>query len=113
MNTLTSAPTLTIIASALAAFAFMQITSSVQEGMAVEPSKDVAEYTDYDPNVAILAQKNAGNIAYLKERIKSQEAVDGRLTQLEQRIELLQSQLNSMAEQQASYAKDLVGEDLM
>lgn len=67
----------------------------------------------YDPNgvneALILSQKNAGNIELLKERINDLDGVNERLNNIQQSVDVMQSQINGLVEQQSIYANELVG----
>ena len=73
------------------------------------------QYQSYDtnnPNNAfILAQKNAGNIAYLKERIDSMESgdINQQIQDLSGNVQNLQTQVNSLVQAQQQYANQMTG----
>lgn len=73
------------------------------------------QYQSYDtnnPNNAfILAQKNAGNIAYLKERIDSMENSDinQEIQDLSGNVQTLQTQVNGLVQAQQQYASQMTG----
>ena len=71
------------------------------------------KYTSYDvdnPNNAIiLAQQNAGNISYLKERIDNVQGVYQQVQDLSGNVQNLQIQLNGLLEAQQSYANQITG----
>jgi predicted PurR-regulated permease PerM len=73
------------------------------------------QYQSYDtnnPNNAfILAQKNAGNIAYLKERIDSMESSDinQEIQDLSGNVQTLQTQVNGLVQAQQQYASQMTG----
>jgi hypothetical protein len=89
---------------------FIQILlgTTVQEGL-------TNQYQDYDvtnPNNAlILAQKNAGNIAYLKERMDSIDITNQQqiIQDISGNVQALQTQVNGLAEAQQGYATQLTG----
>lgn len=67
------------------------------------------EYQPYDENVMILAQKNAGNIEVLRERLDGLSGVKGQLTDLSNNVTQLQEDIATLMEQQQSFATDLTG----
>jgi hypothetical protein len=54
------------------------------------------KYTPYDTNTnaLILAQKNAGNIAYIKERLDSYDDANKQLNDLSENYNVLEKQVN-------------------
>jgi hypothetical protein len=73
------------------------------------------QYQSYDTNnpdnTLILAQKNAGNIAYLKERIDSMEGsnINKEIQDLSGNVQTLQTQVNSLVQAQSQYANQMTG----
>ena len=71
------------------------------------------EYSAYDEknpnNALILAQKNAGNIASLKEEIDSLSGVKTTVDELKQSMELLNTQVQDLVKQQADFAQQIAG----
>jgi predicted PurR-regulated permease PerM len=61
-------------------------------------------------NVEILSQKNAGNIEYLKDRIKEVDNMNSRINTIQENVDLMQVQINNLVEQQANYAQELAGD---
>jgi len=69
-------------------------------------------YDTNDPNNAlILAQKNAGNIAYLKEVLDSMQGNDlnAQVQDLSGNVQTIQSQVNSLVQAQQDYANQMTG----
>ena len=72
-------------------------------------------YETYDTNnpnnALILSQKNAGNIAYLKERIDSIQGSDlnKQVQDLSGNVQTLQTQLNGLVQAQQQYATQMTG----
>ena len=63
-----------------------------------------------DPNNSlILSQQNAGNIEVLKGRIDSLDGVKQRVDDMQQSINLMQTQMDGLVEQQATYAQEIAG----
>jgi TolA-binding protein len=71
------------------------------------------QYQPYDTNnsanAIILAQKNAGNIEYLKEQIDSLQDVNNQIQDLSGNIVSLQQQVNGLVQAQQDYANQLTG----
>jgi len=71
------------------------------------------QYKPYDinnPNNAlILAQQNAGNISYLKERIDSVQGMNKLVQDLSGNVLILQEQVNGLVQAQKEYANQLTG----
>jgi hypothetical protein len=71
------------------------------------------QYKSYDTNnpnnAIILAQQNAGNISYLKERIDNVQGVYQQVQDLSGNVQNLQIQLNGLLEAQQAYANQITG----
>ena len=71
------------------------------------------QFQSYDinnsANALILAQKNAGNILYLKERIDSIQNINQQIQDLSGNVVSLQEQVNSLMQTQQEYANQLTG----
>ena len=71
------------------------------------------QYQQYDTNnpnnALILAQQNAGNIAYLKERMDSNENNFTLIQDLSGNVQTLQTQVNGLLLAQQNYASQLTG----
>ena len=71
------------------------------------------QYQPYDTNnpnnALILAQQNAGNIAYLKERLDTVMGLDKEVQDISGNVVTLQSQVNGMLVQQQQYATQMTG----
>jgi hypothetical protein len=73
-------------------------------------SGDYKPYNTDDPNnVLILAQQNAGNIEVLNGRMNKIDGVKERVDTLQQSIDSMQTQIDGLVQQQADYAKDVMG----
>jgi len=67
-------------------------------------------YNMNDPNSAlILAQQNAGNIEYLKERVENLSGIKERVDNMQESINSIQTQVDGLVQQQADYAQQLAG----
>ena len=74
-----------------------------------------SEYQPYnkdDPNNSlILAQQNAGNIEVLNGRIDKLDGVKERVDTFQQNLDSMQIQIDGLVQQQADYAKDVMGKE--
>lgn len=71
------------------------------------------QYSPYDTNnpdnALILSQKNAGNIASLKEQIDDVSNLKPTVDDLKQQISLLNTQVQDLVKQQANFAQQIAG----
>lgn len=71
------------------------------------------QYTSYDTNnpanALILAQQNAGNISYLKERLDSYNDVHKQVQDLSGNYDVLEKQINDLMTAQQDYANQMTG----
>ena len=71
------------------------------------------QYTSYDTNnpsnALILAQQNAGNIAYIKERLDSYNDVYKQVQDLSGNYNILEKQVNDLMTAQQDYANQMTG----
>ena len=71
------------------------------------------QYEPYDTNnpnnALILAQQNAGNISYLKERLDTVMGLDKEVQDISGNVVTLQTQVNGMLLQQQKYATQMTG----
>lgn len=86
-------------------------TFNIIEGL--ENNDTINEYKPYnlnDPNNSlILAQQNAGNIEVLKGRIDSFDGIKEKVNDMQQSINLMQTQIDGLVQQQAEYAQEIAG----
>jgi hypothetical protein len=76
----------------------------------IEGFDDYKEYDLNNPNNAlILAQQNAGNISYLKERLDKLATIDKEVYDISLNMTQLNSQMTELVKQQANAATSLVG----
>lgn len=69
---------------------------------------NVSQYKKYDENDAlILAQKNAGNIEYLKEKINDLQHLNDDVRDLSGNFVTLQKQVEDMLEAQQNYTQQI------
>lgn len=71
------------------------------------------QYNDYDmnnpSNALILAQQNAGNISYIKERLDSYNDTYQQLQDLSGNYDILEKQVNDLLTAQQDYANQMTG----
>ena len=73
-------------------------------------TKEYQPYNLNDPNNSlILAQQNAGNIEVLKGRIDGFDGIKTKVDDMQQSINLMQTQINGLVQQQADYAQEIAG----
>lgn len=82
-----------------------------KEGM----DNQTTQYKEYDlndpSNALILAEQNAGNISYLKSRIDDVMNLKSTIDTMQQNINSLQTQVDGLVQQQASYAQEMAGSE--
>ena len=70
-------------------------------------------YRQYDKQIAdntfMLAQQNAGNIEYLKQRIDSVQGIFQQVQDLSGNVQSLQTQVNGLVQSQKDYADQMTG----
>lgn len=70
-------------------------------------------YRQYDKKIAdntfMLAQQNAGNIEYLKQRIDSVQGMNQQVQDLSGNVQTLQTQVNGLVQAQKDYADQMTG----
>jgi hypothetical protein len=71
------------------------------------------QYQPYDTNnpnnALILAQQNAGNISYLKEKIDSLQGLSQEVQDISGNVVALQTQVNGLVQAQQEYANQMTG----
>ena len=84
----------------------MFLATNIIEGFDTE----YKPYNTNDPNNAlILAQQNAGNINYLKERLDKFDGIYQEVQDLSGNIDTLQTQVNGLVQSQQDYANQMTG----
>ena len=90
-------------------------STSTPSAPAPAPSA-TSTYKDYntsDPNnpngPLILAQQNAGNIEYLKQRITELMGLQKQVTGISTNVDALNEQVAGLVQQQATYAQSIAG----
>jgi TolA-binding protein len=70
-------------------------------------------YRQYDKEIAnntfMLAQQNAGNIEYLKQRIDAVQGMNQQVQDLSGNVQTLQTQVNGLVQAQQDYANQMTG----
>jgi hypothetical protein len=106
---------LTLINFLIIFFSFLilyQIFLAVFKDTFVEGMKDQI-YRQYDKenanNTFILAQQNAGNIEYLKQRIDSVQGMYQQVQDLSGNVVALRDQVNGLMQAQKDYANQMTG----
>lgn len=80
--------------------------SNILEGL----ENQYQSYDTSDPsNALILAQKNAGNISYLKERLDEFSDMYQQVQDLSGNVQDLQNQVNGIMQSQQDYANQMTG----
>ncbi len=98
-------------------WATSNVKPSIVEGLENEngngQSTATSEYQPYNVsnpnNSLILAQQNAGNIEVLKEKIDALNGVNAKVDRMQENIDLMQSQINGLVQQQSEYGQQLAG----
>lgn len=84
------------------------LANHVIEGLTNNTSNN--SYKPYNSNdPMILAQQNAGNIAFLKDRMDSLENINQMVQDLSGNVQALQQQVNGLVTTQQQYATQLTG----
>jgi len=92
-------------------FVFLIVYQIVLENNLIEGfTKQYKEYDKNNPNNAlILAQQNAGNIEYLKERIGDVQGLYRQVQDISGNVVTLQDQVNGLVQAQKDYADQMTG----
>jgi predicted PurR-regulated permease PerM len=84
------------------------LANRIVEGL--ETNKSYNQYDNNNPeNALILAQKNAGNIEYLNDRIKDTQGMYKLVQDLSGNVQTLQEQVNGLVTAQQQYATQMTG----
>jgi len=88
------------------------LANHVKEGLKNNKTSD-NKYQPYDmnnpANALILAQQNAGNIDYLKQRVDSVQGMYQQVQDLSGNVIVLQKQVNDLVTAQQQYATQMTG----
>jgi len=102
---------LSLVNILIAFFVFLIIYQIILASNIVEGLE--TQYKDYDTNnpanALILAQQNAGNIEYLKQRINAVQGMYDEVQDLSGNVYNLQEQVNSLMQSQQDYANQMTG----
>lgn len=102
---------LSLVNILIAFFVFLIIYQIILASNIVEGLE--TQYKDYDTNnpanALILAQQNAGNIEYLKERIDAVQGIYQQVQDLSGNVFNLQDQINGLMQAQQDYANQMTG----
>ena len=102
---------LTLVNILIIFFIFLILYQIILASNIVEGLKN--QYESYDTNnpnnALILAQQNAGNISYLKERIDNVQGVYQQVQDLSGNVQNLQTQMNGLLQAQQDYANQMTG----
>jgi len=93
-------------------FFSQQETNKIIEGLENTQSvkKEYQPYNLNDPNNAlILAQQNAGNITFLKQRLDTLTGINQQVQDLSGNVQSLQTQVNGLVQAQQDYANQMTG----
>jgi len=84
--------------------------NTIFEGMTnTKDTINKKQYDKYDNDTFILAQKNAGNIEYLKQRMDEIQNIYSEVQDLSGNVMTLQTQVNGLIQQQQDYANQITG----
>jgi hypothetical protein len=86
------------------------LANHVTEGLTNNtPNKSYQPYNSNDP--MILAKQNAGNIAFLKDRMDSIQNINQMVQDLSGNVQVLQQQVNGLVTAQQQYATQIAGNE--
>ena len=86
------------------------LANHLVEGL--ETGKSYKNYDTNNPeNALILAQQNAGNIEYLKDRIQDIQGMNKQVQDLSGNVVTLQEQVDGLVMAQKDYATQMVGDE--
>jgi predicted PurR-regulated permease PerM len=103
----------TLINILIVFFIFLILYQIILASNIVEGLENQNQYQSYDTNnpnnALILAQQNAGNIEYLKERIDNVQGIYQQVQDLSGNVSTLQTQVDGLLQAQQDYANQLTG----
>ena len=92
------------------------LANHVKEGLKNNKTSDKKADNNYQPydmnnpaNALILAQQNAGNIDYLKQRLDSVQGMYQQVQDVSGNVTVLQKQVNDLVTAQQQYATQMTG----
>ena len=84
------------------------LANRIREG--IENNQDYKDYDMNNPaNALILAQQNAGNISFLKQRLDTFLGLDKEVQDISGNVVSLQNQVNALVNAQKDYANQMTG----
>ena len=104
---------LTLVNTLIVFFILLILYQIVLANRIREGIENNLEYKDYDmnnpANALILAQQNAGNISYLKQRLDSFLGLDKEVQDISGNVVSLQNQVYALVNAQKDYANQMTG----
>jgi uncharacterized coiled-coil protein SlyX len=102
---------LTLVNILIAFFIILILYQILLESRIVEGLEN--QYQPYDTNnpnnALILAQQNAGNITFLKQRLDTLTGINQQVQDLSGNVQSLQTQVNALVQAQQDYANQMTG----
>jgi TolA-binding protein len=102
---------LTLVNILIAFFIILILYQILLESRIVEGLEN--QYQPYDTNnpnnALILAQQNAGNITFLKQRLDTLTGINQQVQDLSGNVQSLQTQVNGLVQAQQDYANQMTG----
>lgn len=109
---------LTLVNILICFFIFLILYQIILESNVVEAKLPLVEgleneFQSYDTNnpnnAMILAQQNAGNILYLRDRIDNSSGLYQQVQDISGNVQTLQTQVNDLVQAQQDYANQMTG----
>ena len=104
---------LTLVNTLIVFFIILILYQIVLANRIREGIENNQQYKDYDmnnpANALILAQQNAGNISFLKQRLDSFLGLDKEVQDISGNVVSLQNQVNALVNAQKDYANQMTG----
>jgi predicted PurR-regulated permease PerM len=104
---------LTLVNTLIIFFIIIILYQLVLANHIIEGIENNQQYQDYDTNnpanALILAQQNAGNISYIKQRLDTIIGLDKEVQDISGNVVSLQEQVSSLVNSQKEYANQMTG----
>jgi predicted PurR-regulated permease PerM len=101
---------LTLVNILVLFFSILIVYQIILANNIIEGLENYKPYDTNNPsNALILAQQNAGNIEYIKQRLDSVEGLDKEVQDISGNVITLQDQVNQLVSAQQQYATQLTG----
>ena len=101
---------LTLVNILVLFFSILIVYQIILANNIIEGLENYKTYDTNNPsNALILAQQNAGNIEYIKQRLDSVEGLDKEVQDISGNVITLQDQVNQLVSAQQQYATQLTG----